>query len=475
MFENIRVMHLGNLRALSSALNAKDYYTLGHTARVAAYAVLLATKLKWTQELIDQVEEIAYLHDIGKIAVSDRSLLKPGPLSEEEWALMRQHPIISAEIIEPLLGEHLVAGVRHHHEFYDGSGYPDGLSGEGISPMARLLCVVDAYDAMSSLRLYRQALTYRECLRELENGKGIQFDPAMVDAFVEVLGELHDLKGGALVAAWEAAVDIDAEAHTLLAETGDGSLPGHEEVAAVLESGLRQHELLTSLSTEVRIDEHRSMIVAVKSGDERRAVRGGEIVLADQEQMEAYAGRPLDANVLSVDEHGAWVCGLAPICATDGRVVALVRAEVSATDISGPLGSTSNVRQTFAGLARDAASRLMRVEIDSMIDGLSGLYNHRYLHERLSEEVARAQAQDTGLAMLFCDVDHFKEINDRFGHRVGDDVLRRIAQLIGKAIRRVDLAARYGGDEFAVVLLESDADRRSRSPTASAPWSPRRR
>ena len=135
-----------------------------------------------------------------------------------------------------------------------------------------------------------------------------------------------------------------------------------------------------------------------------------------------------------------------------------MRAEVSATDISGPLGSASNVRQTFAGLARDAASRMTRVEIDSMIDGLSGLYNHRYMHERLSEEVARALAEESQLAMLFCDVDNFKEINDRFGHRVGDDVLRRIAQLIGKAIRRVDLAARYGGDEFAVVLLDSDAD-----------------
>ena len=458
LFENVKVMHLGNLRALSSALNAKDYYTLGHTARVAAYAVLLAKELGWSQELVDQIEEIAYLHDIGKIAISDRSLLKPGPLSDEEWELMREHPVISAEIIESLLGEHLVAGVRHHHEHYDGSGYPDGLSGEGISPIARLLCVVDSYDAMSSLRLYRQALTYRQCLCELENGKGAQFDPAMVDAFVCALEGLRELKGQAQVAAWEAAVEIDATKHAGLSGTTARERPDYAEVEAVLREAAGRCPTIMAMSTEVRIDEHRSMFVVASSDDPQRAERVGEILLSDQEEMEAYAGRPMDANVLFVDERGAWVCGLAPICADDGEIVGLVRAEVPATDVSGPLGKTSNVRQTFAGLARDAASRLMRVEIDSMIDGLSGLYNHRYLHERLSEEVSRAMAQGTELTLLFCDVDNFKEINDRLGHRVGDDVLRRISQLIAKTIRRIDLAARYGGHEFAVVLIESTAE-----------------
>ena len=184
---------------------------------------------------------------------------------------MREHPVISAEIIEPLLGEHLVAGVRHHHEYYDGSGYPDGLSGEGISPMARLLCVVDSYDAMSSLRLYRQALTYRECLRELENGKEIQFDPEMVDALIRVLEHLRELKSGALVAAWETAVDIDGRDARRACRSGDRGGPEHAAVAGLLDAGLRQHAGLSSLATEVRIDEHRSMIVATVSDDARRA------------------------------------------------------------------------------------------------------------------------------------------------------------------------------------------------------------
>ena len=149
LFQEIRQLHLANLKALSSALNAKDYYTLGHAARVAAYMVLLGRELGWPEERIAEVQDAAYLHDIGKIGVSDRVLLKPGPLNAEEWELMRQHPAISAEIVRPLFDDELVAGVRHHHERFDGGGYPDGLAGEEIPPLARAMCVVDSYDAMS--------------------------------------------------------------------------------------------------------------------------------------------------------------------------------------------------------------------------------------------------------------------------------------------------------------------------------------
>ncbi|HEX4929946.1 MAG TPA: GAF domain-containing protein, partial [Gaiellaceae bacterium] len=124
LYEGIKSMHLGNLKALSSALNAKDYYTLGHAARVAAYMALLGRELGWPDEFLRDVEEAAYLHDIGKIGVPDRVLMKPSGLNEHEWRLMRQHPMFSAEIIHSLFAESLVAGVRHHHERWDGGGYP---------------------------------------------------------------------------------------------------------------------------------------------------------------------------------------------------------------------------------------------------------------------------------------------------------------------------------------------------------------
>ncbi|MBE0528822.1 MAG: GAF domain-containing protein, partial [Thermoleophilia bacterium] len=183
LYEDIKRMHLSNLKALSSALNAKDYYTLGHAARVAAYMVLLGKELGWSDALIHDVEEAAYLHDIGKIGVPDRVLLKPSGLNAHEWELMRQHPLFSADIIHPLFDDALVEGVRHHHERWAGDGYPAGLAGEEIPPIARAMCVADSYDAMSFRRPYRQGYTDEECLDELERCRGIQFDPAIVDAF----------------------------------------------------------------------------------------------------------------------------------------------------------------------------------------------------------------------------------------------------------------------------------------------------
>ena len=130
-------MHLNNLKALSAALNAKDYYTLGHAARVSAYNVLLAQKLGWPEEYVRQVEEAAFLHDIGKIGISDRVLLKPGKLNGEEWKAMRQHPVFSAEIIQTLFDEDLVLGVRHHHERWDGKGYPTSSRARDPADRAR--------------------------------------------------------------------------------------------------------------------------------------------------------------------------------------------------------------------------------------------------------------------------------------------------------------------------------------------------
>ena len=146
-------------------MSAKDYYTLGHASRVAAYMALLGRKLDWPAERFDEVENVAFLHDIGKIGVSDRVLLKAGPLTSEEWELMRQHPGISAEIVRPLFDDDLVAGVRHHHERFDGKGYPDGLAGQGIPLIARAMCVVDCYDAMSCQRPYRPCPELRRVSR----------------------------------------------------------------------------------------------------------------------------------------------------------------------------------------------------------------------------------------------------------------------------------------------------------------------
>ena len=455
LYESIKQLHVGSLRALSSALSAKDYYTLGHTARVATYAGLLALELGWPRDIADRVEEVAYLHDIGKISVSDRILLKPSRLSDEDWLLMREHPSVSAEILQPLLEERFVAGVRYHHENYDGSGYPDGLAGESIPELARLLCVVDSYDAMSSRRLYRPPFTYTECVAELQRCRGAQFDPRMVDAFLRVLERMCVVRELATRAADAAAQRIDADSHMLLRQPGDERRPEYAQIAATLREVRDEYPGIPAMTTEVRLDEHRVMLVVDCDEDPKLHVALGETSLADEEQVQAFAGHRLDANVVYVDSSGAWVSGIAPLKNREGRVVALVSADVPAMAATGPPGE---VARTFSTLVQSAALRLTRLEIDAMTDFLSGLYNHRYLQDRLRQEVESTLDEGGEMSLLFCDIDKFKEYNDRFGHTAGDAALRAVAQIIDGCIRTVDVAARYGGDEFAVILVGTGAN-----------------
>ena len=454
LFESVKGLHLANLKALSTALTAKDFYTMGHTARVAAYAVLLARELGWSTWDIQQLEEATYLHDIGKIAVSDRVLLKSGQLTEKEWALMRQHPGISAEIIDVLLDERYVAGVRHHHERYDGGGYPDGLAGDEIPDVARLLCVVDSYDAMSSRRVYRSSLTREECLRELRECSGSQFDPAMVKPFLRVLEKMQQQKGELQAAADEAADRVDLADHLELLENGSRKGPEYERVAAVLREVRSAHPRIGAMVTEARLDQLRCVILVDADEDPETAIEPGEVAFSDDLAAETFSGRAHDANVVFVDSWGVWLAAAAPIRDRDA-VVGLVSACATPEGLT-LSGSGSSAGTAFADILRSAAARQTRAEVESMTDELTGLSNHRHFQERLREHVDAALYEDTELVLLFCDVDHFKVLNDRHGHLAGDDVLRRVAQVLAGSIRRDDVAARYGGDEFAVLLVGAD-------------------
>jgi diguanylate cyclase (GGDEF)-like protein len=458
LFENVKGLHLGNLRALSSALTAKDMYTIGHTARVAAYAVMLAVELGWSPRAVQQLEEATYLHDIGKIAVSDRVLLKSGTLTDEEWALMKQHPTVSAEIIEALLDHDFVAGVRHHHERWDGGGYPDGLAGEEIPLIARLLCLVDSYDAMSSRRVYRPALTREECLAELRDCSGTQFDPVLVDAFVRVLARMAEQRDALQAAADEAAGRIDIADHSALRRPEDAASAAYARVLRALRETRLAHREVQSLMTEAPVDELRCMIVVDDDDDDADVVAPGEVVFCDDLALETFAGRRNDANVVTVDRWGTWIGAAAPLRDDDGGIVGLVVANRSpGEDLpAGVLGSA--VSDTFSEIMHTAGARQTRAEIESMTDALTGLYNHRRFHELLRDTVEGTRLNDGDVAVLFCDIDHFKQLNDRHGHLVGDEVLRRVSRIMSASVRRGDVAARYGGDEFGVLLHGADIE-----------------
>ena len=178
------------IQTLVTAIDAKDIYTKGHSTRVAEYSIILAKRLGWDEERIDSVRYKALLHDVGKIGIPDRVLNKADRLSDEEFEIIKSHTIIGSEILQGVssLSEMYVVA-RNHHERYDGKGYPDKKSGEDIPEEARQEGIVDAYDAMSSDRAYRKALSRDTIRGELSRGRGTQFDPHMTDAFLELLDE----------------------------------------------------------------------------------------------------------------------------------------------------------------------------------------------------------------------------------------------------------------------------------------------
>ena len=428
LYEDIKGMHLGNLKALSSALNAKDYYTLGHAARVAAYMVLLGEELGWDAELLRGVEEAAYLHDIGKIGVSDRVLLKPSVLNAREWELMRHHPVYSSDIIRPLFSPDLADGVRHHHERFDGSGYPDGLAGEDIPVVARAMCVVDSYDAMSFRRPYRQALSYAACREELARCAGTQFDPGMVSAFERVIARLRTAKEEAATVASIAAERLDLVAHATLRGPEDEDSDAYRRVVATLRAVRDEHPPTRFVTTYVRRGRQTILVADAEEDPELRSHIGDES-FSDEELLRLFSDEPLDRTVVSVDQFGAWISGAAPVRDDRGEVVAAVNADAPATTgITEVDGLRSDVTRTFATLVADAAARLGHAELEAITDGLTGLYNHRYVHERLDEEIERCVFRGGGLALLLLDLDDFRVFNERHGHSAGDRALRSVAR-----------------------------------------------
>ena len=174
-------IYLNTIRALTEAIDAKDMYTAGHSQRVAEISTTIAYELGLTQREIDVIHYGALLHDIGKIGIPESILNKKGRLTDREFENVKRHPKIGTNILRSIdFLEEALHIVRHHHERYDGRGYPDGVTGEDIPFMARIVCVADAWDAMTSNRSYRKALPFKVVLEEFDKNKGTQFDPTII-------------------------------------------------------------------------------------------------------------------------------------------------------------------------------------------------------------------------------------------------------------------------------------------------------
>ena len=188
--EEIEKLSIEVTTALSQTIDAKDKYTKGHSNRVAKYSRMLAQALGEDEKTQENIYYVALLHDIGKIGVPNAIINKPGKLTDEEYEIIKTHPVIGADILKTISSmPEISIGARSHHERYDGRGYPDGLAGENIPWIARIIGVADAYDAMTSNRSYRQYLPQDVVRAEIVKCRGVQFDPKVADAMIKLIDE----------------------------------------------------------------------------------------------------------------------------------------------------------------------------------------------------------------------------------------------------------------------------------------------
>jgi putative nucleotidyltransferase with HDIG domain len=192
LFEEVQDSYTQTIYALANAIDVRDSYTSGHSERLAELAVKTGRLLGCKPKDLEDIRWGAILHDIGKIGVPDQILSKPAGLTREEEAIIRMHPEIGARIVEPVKNlSRLAPIIRAHQEHFDGGGYPDGLSGEAIPFVARIVSVVDAYVALTDERVYRRAVSHEDALTEIKRCSGSQFDPSVVEAFVSVVEGIH--------------------------------------------------------------------------------------------------------------------------------------------------------------------------------------------------------------------------------------------------------------------------------------------
>jgi putative nucleotidyltransferase with HDIG domain len=296
LFLSLQEAYLATVRSLAAAVDAKDPFTRGHSDRVALYAKAIAEKLDLSGEQCTALEMAAYLHDIGKIGIREAILLKPGKLDAEEMGQMRHHPLIGANILRPVAFPWPIAPVvRHHHEHFDGKGYPAGLKGEEIPLLARILTVADAYEAMTSDRPYRRGRTQDEAIEELHRCEDTHFDTRIVVAFISAIGEIEDQAAARRARAIEEIQPEEARA--IFVAVCDGMFAsfrrlGGPRLASNLEAGLG--EFFTDNGMPYKLHNGHIAVEWDKAGaPEEQLVDMRSVVTRIAAGMEATAGRSL--------------------------------------------------------------------------------------------------------------------------------------------------------------------------------------
>ncbi len=499
--EQMASLHLRTIEALAMAIEAKDTTTHDHLQRVQVYAIEIGKDLGLKGADLEALRAASLLHDIGKLAVPEHIISKPGRLTPEEFEKMKIHPVVGAEILERVQFPYPVAPiVRSHHEKWDGTGYPDGLKEEEIPIGARILSAVDCLDAMATDRQYRRALPLDQAMAVISKESGRAFDPKVVEILERRYEELERQASSVRVDKVKLSTDVRIERGLAPAAGFETCAPGDSKnrnengdtapflasIAAARQEVQTLFELSQNLGNSLSLDETLSvlsvrlkkmmpfdtMCIFVKQEDNLvpEYVTGDNFRLFSS--LEIPVGQGLSGWV--AENRKPIINGnpsVEPGYLNDPSKFSTMRAAISVPlegtrSVVGVLSLYHGERDVFTrdhlrilqsiapkvAQSIENALKYKQVEASAITDHMTGLPNSRSLAIHLETELARCKRLGLQLQVLVCDLDGFKMVNDRFGHLEGNRILKSVAEKLRNNCREYDYVARMGGDEFVIVM-----------------------
>ena len=483
--EQLAELHLATIEALARAIDAKDGTAENHIRRVQLYATAVARELGMANAEVQAVRTAALLHDIGKLAVPEHILSKPGPLTAEEFQKVQAHPQVGADIIAAVPFPYPVAPlIQNHHERWDGRGYPRGLKGDDIPLGARILFLVDYFDALTSNRPYHEAMTFDAAVALIEQEAGKALDPQAVAAFVHVLPQVRseaesaekERKTGPVDATSAQAMHTDRSKSSVFNDIAiaHGEIYALYQIAQTMGTSLGVSDTMALIASKLTslvpfsactlflYDENANLLTCrFATGTDyelmqQLTLKGGQgitgwvarnrrpLVNARPSGDLEAAGSPLPTTLQS-----ALVCPLL----LGERIIGTLAVYHTTPSFYG-----DDHRRLLDRVCEQAAAVIHNSIVfeqtheASLTDPLTNLPNTRFMVNHLARELSRAERGSAEVSLLVMDLNDFKDINDTFGHHVGDRALRAVGQVLRGAIRPYDVCVRYAGDEFIVVL-----------------------